>query len=105
MAEGAGLRELAEGLGAVVLPAGAGAADIDAARSGLAADEAVIVAVGRVAAAVVVEAGSLPAALACLAVLDPGLGAAENAAEMPPPPRRSRASRSRGRRRRSSAPA
>ena len=82
LADGAGVRELAEGLGAVVLPAGAGAADIDAARSGLAADEAVIVAVGRVAAAVVVEAGSLPAALACLAVLDPGLGAAENAAEM-----------------------
>ena len=82
LADGAGVRELAEGLGAVVLPAGAGAADIEAARSGLAADEAVTVAVGRVAAAVAVEAGSLPAALACLAVLDPRLGAAENAAQM-----------------------
>ena len=83
LADGAGVRELAEGLGAVVLPAGAGAAGIEAARSGLAADEAVIVAVGRVDdTAAAVEAGSLPAALACLVVLDPGRGATENAAEM-----------------------
>ncbi len=83
LADGAGVRDLAEGLGAVVLPAGTGAAGIEAARSELAADEAVIVAVGRVDhGAVVVEAASLPAALACLVVLDPGLGATENAAEM-----------------------
>ena len=82
LADGAGVRELAEGLGAAVVPAGAGAADVAAALSGLAADEAVLVAVGPVAGAAVVEAGSLPAALACLVVLDPGLDAAANAAEM-----------------------
>ena len=82
LADGAGVRELAEGLGAAVLPADATAARIDAALAGLDAEEAVIVAVGRVAGAVVVEAGSLPAALACLVVLDPGLGATANAAEM-----------------------
>jgi DAK2 domain fusion protein YloV len=82
LADGAGVRELAEGLGAVALPEAAGAADIDAALSGLAADEAVIVAVGRTAGAAAVEAGSLPAALCCLVVLDPGLGATENAAGM-----------------------
>ena len=82
LADGAGVRELAQGLGAVVLPADAGAADIDAALSGLPADEAVIVAVGRVAGAAVVEAGSLPAALASLVALDPGLGAEVNAVEM-----------------------
>ncbi len=82
LADGAGVRELAEGLGAAVLPADATAARIDAALAGLDAEEAVIVAVGRVAGAVAVEAGSLPAALACLVVLDPGLGATANAAEM-----------------------
>ena len=82
LADGAGVRELAEGLGVVVLPSDTGAAGIDAALAGLPADEAVIVAVGQVAGAAVVTAGSLPAALACLVVLDPALGATANAVEM-----------------------
>ena len=48
LADGAGVRELARGARRRRLPPGAGAAGIEAARSGLAADEAVIVAVGRV---------------------------------------------------------
>ncbi|MGD9695500.1 MAG: DAK2 domain-containing protein [Thermoleophilia bacterium] len=91
IADGAGVRALAEDLGARARPSGAAAAEIAAATGD--APEAVIVVAdpvdlpaARAAAegtgAVVVDAGSLPAALTGLVELDHDLPAAANAARM-----------------------
>jgi dihydroxyacetone kinase-like predicted kinase len=89
LVSGDGMRELAEGLGAVVLPPGAAAGEIAAAREAAGAAEAVVVIAGpdglaaaREAGGAVVDAGSLPALLASLVALDPDAGADENAREM-----------------------
>jgi hypothetical protein len=94
LVEGDGIRELVEGLGARALPVDAGHGHIAAALDGSGAAEAVVVAaspealaaaraaVGGRPGARVVEAGSLPAVLACLVGLDPEGTAAANAAEI-----------------------
>ena len=88
---GEGTRALAEGLGASALPDDAGPDAVAARLAGLGAPEAVVVTAGAAGAASaaaaggaarVVDAGSLPAALACLVALDPDRDAAANAAEM-----------------------
>jgi uncharacterized protein len=86
---GEGMRELAEGLGAVVLEPSAATAEIAAAREGAGAGEAVVVTAGpeglaaaREAGGAVVDAGSLPALLASLVGLDPAATADDNASEM-----------------------
>jgi len=94
LVEGDGVRELAEGLGAAALAPGAGAGEVAAALEAIGAPETVVVAAGpdglaatRAAAGdragvVLVDAGSLPAVLACLVALDPEAGADANAAGM-----------------------
>ncbi len=94
LVEGDGIRELVEGLGARALPVDAGHGQIAAALDASGAAEAVVVAaspealaaaraaVGGRPGARVVEAGSLPAVLACLVGLDPEGTAAANAAEL-----------------------
>jgi DAK2 domain fusion protein YloV len=89
---GAGARALAEGLGARALPEDAGPAAIAAAIAALGTPEGVVVTAGADGPAAaagaqggrvrVVDAGSLPAALACLVALDPHAGAEANAAGM-----------------------
>jgi hypothetical protein len=86
---GDGMRELAEGLGAVVLELSAGAGEVAAALEEAGAAESVIVTAGpeglaaaQAAGGAVVDAGSLPALLASLVGLDPAATAEANAREM-----------------------
>jgi DAK2 domain fusion protein YloV len=94
LVEGDGVRELAEGLGADALPPGAAPAEIAAALGRGGAPETVVVVAGAQGLAAaraavdgrpgcrVVDAGSLPGALACLVGLDPEATAHRNAQEM-----------------------
>jgi DAK2 domain fusion protein YloV len=87
---GEGTRALAEGLGASALPDDAGPDEVAVRLAELEAPEVVVVTAGEAGAASaaaagaarVVDAGSLPAALACLVALDPARDAAANADEM-----------------------